>query len=97
MKWGWARRCRSVWVSVGQGWLAGRYSGLGWVKEGGVTGVVAWQLMRKGLCPYRVHLPQALCIAACYAPEDWPLLVVCPSTMKLVWADAGASLEGSVC
>lgn len=25
---------------------------------------------------------QALAIAACY-PEDWPLLVVCPSSMRL--------------
>jgi hypothetical protein len=32
---------------------------------------------------------QALCIAAAFGPEDWPLLIVCPSTMKLVWADAG--------
>lgn len=33
-------------------------------------------------------LLQALCSAACFAPEDWPLLIVCPSTMKLVWRDA---------
>lgn len=31
---------------------------------------------------------QALCIAACY-PEDWPLLIICPATMKLVWREAG--------
>ncbi|EFN53502.1 hypothetical protein CHLNCDRAFT_136835 [Chlorella variabilis] len=31
---------------------------------------------------------QALCIAACFGPEDWPLLIICPSTMKLVWQDA---------
>ena len=38
--------------------------------------------------------PQALCIAACFGPEDWPLLIVCPSTMKLVWADAGGWVVG---
>eukprot|EP00887_Chlorella_sp_A99_P006963 scaffold2.g6963.t1 len=32
---------------------------------------------------------QALAIAAAFGPEDWPLLVVCPATMKLVWQDAG--------
>lgn len=31
--------------------------------------------------------PQALLIAACF-PKDWPLLIVCPATMRLVWADA---------
>ena len=31
---------------------------------------------------------QALAIAACFAPQDWPLLIVCPSTLKLVWQDA---------
>ena len=31
---------------------------------------------------------QALALAACYAPEDWPLLIVAPSSMKLVWLDA---------
>lgn len=30
---------------------------------------------------------QAICIAACY-PEDWPLLVICPSALRLQWADA---------
>lgn len=30
---------------------------------------------------------QAICIAACY-PEDWPLLIICPSSMRLVWYDA---------
>lgn len=30
---------------------------------------------------------QAICIAACY-PENWPLLVICPSSMRLVWYDA---------
>ena len=30
---------------------------------------------------------QAICIAACY-PKDWPLLVVCPSSMRLVWYEA---------
>lgn len=30
---------------------------------------------------------QAICIAGCY-PEDWPLLVVCPSALRLQWADA---------
>ncbi len=28
---------------------------------------------------------QALCIAACYA-EDWPLLVVCPPSLRYAWA-----------
>jgi hypothetical protein len=31
--------------------------------------------------------PQAICIAACY-PEDWPLLIICPSALRLQWADA---------
>ena len=30
---------------------------------------------------------QAICIAACY-PEDWPLLIITPSSMRLVWLDA---------
>ena len=30
---------------------------------------------------------QAIGIAACY-PQDWPLLVICPSSMRLVWFDA---------
>lgn len=30
---------------------------------------------------------QAICIAACY-PEQWPLLIICPSSMRLVWYDA---------
>ncbi|DBA88569.1 TPA: hypothetical protein ACH3X2_005037 [Trebouxia sp. C0005] len=30
---------------------------------------------------------QAICIAACY-PEDWPMLIICPSSMRLVWYDA---------
>ena len=30
---------------------------------------------------------QAIYIAAFY-PKDWPLLVVCPSSMRLVWYDA---------
>lgn len=28
---------------------------------------------------------QAICIASCF-PADWPLLVVCPSSMRFVWA-----------
>ncbi|KAL4424200.1 hypothetical protein ABPG75_001501 [Micractinium tetrahymenae] len=31
---------------------------------------------------------QALMIAACFAPEDWPLLIITPATMKLVWQEA---------
>lgn len=31
---------------------------------------------------------QALAVAACYGPDDWPLIIVTPSTMKLVWLDA---------
>lgn len=38
--------------------------------------------------PAPPRLAQALCAAACFGPEDWPLLIVCPSTMKLVWRDA---------
>ena len=34
--------------------------------------------------------PQAICIAACY-PEDWPLLIICPSALRLQWADALAA------
>jgi len=34
-----------------------------------------------------VYCLQAICIAACY-PEDWPLLIICPSSMRLVWHDA---------
>lgn len=30
---------------------------------------------------------QAICIAACF-PDDWPLLVVCPSSLRLQWYDA---------
>jgi hypothetical protein len=30
---------------------------------------------------------QAICIATCY-PDDWPLLVVCPSSMRYVWQEA---------
>ena len=30
---------------------------------------------------------QAVCIAACY-PGQWPLLIICPSSMRLVWYDA---------
>ncbi len=30
---------------------------------------------------------QAICIAACY-PQDWPLLIITPSSMRLVWLDA---------
>ena len=30
---------------------------------------------------------QAICIAACYL-EQWPLLIICPSSMRLVWYDA---------
>jgi hypothetical protein len=29
---------------------------------------------------------QAACIAAAY-PSDWPLLVVCPSSMRYVWQE----------
>lgn len=38
--------------------------------------------------PLASNRVQALCIAACY-PEDWPLLIICPATMKLVWREAG--------
>ncbi|KAL4442762.1 hypothetical protein ABPG77_006756 [Micractinium sp. CCAP 211/92] len=31
---------------------------------------------------------QALMIAACFAPKDWPLLIITPATMKLVWQEA---------
>lgn len=30
---------------------------------------------------------QAICMATCY-PDDWPLLVVCPSSMRYVWQEA---------
>ena len=32
---------------------------------------------------------QALLIAACFGPDDWPLLIVCPTGMRLVWEEAG--------
>ena len=31
--------------------------------------------------------PQAIALAACY-PEDWPLLVICPSTLRETWRRA---------
>ena len=34
-----------------------------------------------------VCIVQAIGIAACY-PQEWPLLVICPSSMRLVWYDA---------
>ncbi len=31
-------------------------------------------------------LGQAIAIAACYR-EEWPLLVICPASLRLVWAE----------
>ncbi|KAK9804695.1 hypothetical protein WJX72_000259 [[Myrmecia] bisecta] len=30
---------------------------------------------------------QAICVASCF-PESWPLLIVCPSSVRLVWLEA---------
>ncbi len=49
---------------------------------------MAWLLQAVCTHPLLACCLQALCIAACY-PEDWPLLIICPATMKLVWQEAG--------
>lgn len=47
-------------------------------------------------CP-PLALPQALMIATCFAPDDWPLLIITPATMKLVWEEAGQSVCVCAC
>ncbi len=38
-------------------------------------------------CTSGAVLTQAICIAACYNVE-WPLLIVCPSSVTITWLEA---------
>ena len=38
-------------------------------------------------CTMYVLPPQAICIATCYNTE-WPLLIVCPSSVTITWLEA---------